>query len=933
MASVGGDAVPHKQPADPLTAKKTCSAQSLPETTVMDKPEMDKAVSCKSKTRMSEKSKRNTSPNARASTAGRNSILNDKDRGGPHRKKVRHYLETRFFKIVSMISLFIALFGGSLFILCNVPDEPGVAIQDAIMIAVTLFFIVEIVLRYYAEFNTYPWSFFFWMDLLGTASMLFEISFIFGTAGKMDNKDENVNTLLLRAARASKVGARAGRFSKVVKVLNFLHRQNMVDETNVAGNEARVLNAKLMMTLSSKVAMLTIALVMGVPLLNIGRFPVDDLSLRAWARTLEVDYSQAWNKLENSSATQDGKFQVTCEELRDFYSDLWYRPYLITGFDAVAILPSKTASIPGENSLKDDKPPRKDNIVKQSVADCLVSRPGCNDHGKAAIYFNFRQSAIFEAIMDIAMIVFVVLVMSLESADLSQTLDRMVVKPVERMLGTVRMMAKVLSLVTEVRADSLGDEEEMEEADIESVMQNNGSPVVTEAELLENVFGKLAKLTAVFMQSSKIDKAEMLDMDYESQGVLLDIMRMEQEESRVTSAQSKVKKIEGLVVKDLKVEPAQIESWELDILSLEPDIHLQVVTYIIFDSKPGRLTGATWIEVDIFKPFLEAVRSGYTANPYHNFFHACDVLCVVFRILRLIRGTDWLSDVDMCALFISALCHDIGHEGKTNPFLLETSHELAMRYNDKSPLENMHCAKLFEMVRDPQLNVFKRFNKDAYRQARKVCINTILHTDNALHFDMVKDVKKAYEMASDICDTQARDPDQFKREYTEEVLLKDAVLWLKLILHLSDISTPLKPFWISKMWATRVQDEFFAQGDEEKRLGMPVGMLNDRDKVNRAGSEHGFISFLVSPLIFAAVGCFPTVHLLARQMVSNMEEWRTLWVATGPSPDDIKKRDDDIAKIKERVQELGDRKQLPTIRTAKNAAAHAQKNQNLKEKT
>lgn len=28
-------------------------------------------------------------------------------------------------------------------------------------------------------------------------------------------------------------------------------------------------------------------------------------------------------------------------------------------------------------------------------------------------------------------------------------------------------------------------------------------------------------------------------------------------------------------------------------------------------------------------------------------------------------------------------------------------------------------------------------------------------------------------------------------------------------------------------------DEFFEQGDEEKRLSLPVGMLNDREKINR----------------------------------------------------------------------------------------------------
>ena len=56
--------------------------------------------------------------------------------------------------------------------------------------------------------------------------------------------------------------------------------------------------------------------------------------------------------------------------------------------------------------------------------------------------------------------------------------------------------------------------------------------------------------------------------------------------------------------------------------------------------------------------------------------------------------------------------------------------------------------------------------------------------------------------------------------------------WIELFLHFADISNPLKPFDICKAWAWRVLDEFFNEGDEQKRLGIPVGMLNDRDKVN-----------------------------------------------------------------------------------------------------
>merc|ERR1719502_518401 len=174
-----------------------------------------------------------------------------------------------------------------------------------------------------------------------------------------------------------------------------------------------------------------------------------------------------------------------------------------------------------------------------------------------------------------------------------------------------------------------------------------------------------------------------------------------------------------------------------------------------------------------------------------------------------------------------------------------------------------------------------------------------------MHFEMVKAVKDSYEICQDICDAQALDDEWFSEAYLNEVLFKFTPLWHQLILHLCDVSNPLKPWGISRRLATFVQDEFFNQGDEEKKLGIPIGMLNDREKVNRSGAEHGFINFLVSPLVLATVSNFPYLHHLADQMVSNLKEWRNLWVQdTKPSPEDTQKRDADIKKVQEQVDKL-----------------------------
>jgi len=254
--------------------------------------------------------------------------------------------------------------------------------------------------------------------------------------------------------------------------------------------------------------------------------------------------------------------------------------------------------------------------------------------------------------------------------------------------------------------------------------------------------------------------------------------------------------------------------------------------------------------------------------------------------------------IDHYALLVAALCHDTGHFGMTNIFLCETKHELAVRYNDKSPLENMHCATLFTICSEECTNIFSLASSDDRKQARKVCIETILHTDFIYHFEMVKAVSKKFEMVSEICDEQSLSS-CLTPQYKADVLEKDSLTWLELFLHMADVSNPLKPFDVCKLWALRVLDEFFAQGDEEKALGIPVGMLNDRDKVNVPGSQHGFMNFLVAPLVIEAVKVFPMLHDLHRQMVLNMEEWRNLWVTDAkPTAEEISKKDGEIAKIR-----------------------------------
>ncbi|KAL0192548.1 hypothetical protein M9458_010844, partial [Cirrhinus mrigala] len=45
--------------------------------------------------------------------------------------------------------------------------------------------------------------------------------------------------------------------------------------------------------------------------------------------------------------------------------------------------------------------------------------------------------------------------------------------------------------------------------------------------------------------------------------------------------------------------------------------------------------------------------------------------------------------------------------------------ELAVRYNDISPLENHHCAVAFQILSMPECNIFANVEPDSFKQIRQ----------------------------------------------------------------------------------------------------------------------------------------------------------------------------------------------------------------------
>ena len=169
-----------------------------------------------------------------------------------------------------------------------------------------------------------------------------------------------------------------------------------------------------------------------------------------------------------------------------------------------------------------------------------------------------------------------------------------------------------------------------------------------------------------------------------------------------------------------------------------------------------------------------------------------------------------------------AVGHDIDHDGHTNSFHQATSSDLACRYNDKSVLENHHVSMLYQLVADrPDADVFAKLADAEWREARKLIIHTILHTDMVNHFKSLSQLEVWYELNTERVQRATQLAGQSDAECIFETP-EERELIFSTILHAADISNPVRPMHIYKKWKMRVLEEFWQQGDLERASNLPV---------------------------------------------------------------------------------------------------------------
>lgn len=263
--------------------------------------------------------------------------------------------------------------------------------------------------------------------------------------------------------------------------------------------------------------------------------------------------------------------------------------------------------------------------------------------------------------------------------------------------------------------------------------------------------------------------------------------------------------------------------------------------------------------------FIEEVSRRYPDNPYHSWKHAVDVANTIFTLLHL--GRPWvemhLTRLDVFCLMVAAISHDVGHRGVSNGHLCKTDDILALTYNNRSVQEMMHAASLFQLTANiPEANVFEALPPSQLTEARSTIIDLILDTDMAQHFHRIGELEVLADTSLDEATGTFR---QFTRDEVKQVM--------NAFLHIADLGHAFKPPRLHALWSARVLQEFFAEAEIQKELGIPPLPFMDPDKCFVPVAQMEYLDFVVRPYTAVLVRMLPSLKLLVEGIRDNYLFW------------------------------------------------------------
>eukprot|EP00596_Hydrurales_sp_CCMP1899_P005532 CAMPEP_0119051604 /NCGR_PEP_ID=MMETSP1177-20130426/73165_1 /TAXON_ID=2985 /ORGANISM="Ochromonas sp, Strain CCMP1899" /LENGTH=413 /DNA_ID=CAMNT_0007030865 /DNA_START=1134 /DNA_END=2372 /DNA_ORIENTATION=- len=240
------------------------------------------------------------------------------------------------------------------------------------------------------------------------------------------------------------------------------------------------------------------------------------------------------------------------------------------------------------------------------------------------------------------------------------------------------------------------------------------------------------------------------------------------------------------------------------------------------------------LNVDRLRHFFISVQKMYHKNnAFHNFKHAWGTMHLTYQILRH-GAEDYLSSLEILAVLIAAISHDLDHPGNNNAFEIATRSALAVTYSDDTVLERHHCSCALQLISQSEHDFLENLSTNDQFEMRRTMIASIMATDMSQHVLLVSQLVSHSLRSIPFCkgDSESR------------------TTLTRLILHCADIGAQTQAKELALKWTERCLDEFASQGAKEKALGLPltIFMQGLDDELIRMKTQVFFVGGTVAPL-------------------------------------------------------------------------------------
>ncbi|XP_040017368.2 3',5'-cyclic-AMP phosphodiesterase 7B [Gasterosteus aculeatus] len=256
--------------------------------------------------------------------------------------------------------------------------------------------------------------------------------------------------------------------------------------------------------------------------------------------------------------------------------------------------------------------------------------------------------------------------------------------------------------------------------------------------------------------------------------------------------------------------------------------------------------------------FLGMVQEDYhSQNPYHNAVHAADVTQAMYCYLQEPKLSEQLSPLDVFLGLMAAAAHDVDHPGVNQPFLIKTRHHLASLYQNTSVLESHHWRSTVGMLRESGL--LSHLPADTSQNIEQQLGSLILATDISRQNEFLSTFREHLE---------SRDLDLQLASHRHFIL--------QIALKCADVCNPCRFWELSKQWSERVCEEFYRQGDLERKFDMEISPLCNQQADSVPAIQIGFISYIVAPL-FEEWHRFTEPSPLSHTMMGHLHRNQARW--------------------------------------------------------